>query len=330
MISALGCSLGLIPKCTLAEKRNPIFANGTSALVGHTGFVGSNILAKASFDAHYNSKTISEIRGKQYDLCVIAAVSGLKWQANRHPEKDRANIEALTDHLQYAKCGWLVLISTISVYDKTSGEVDESRDVWSTATEAAANSNRVDADIFSRGYTPYGVHRAQLEAWVRDQTGEHMPFGRTLVVRLPGLFGCNLSKNYLYDLVVESDYIHKIDLATSHQWYPLAWLASDISTILHHAQFANFDSVLVVNLFPQPVPTATLVASLAPHLQAKCKQHKGGDFNFVDDVKTRHSDLFKDSGAPGYRFSKEQSLKQLQRFFDDSRRITHWHDGLRT
>ena len=45
---------------------------------------------------------------------------------------------------------------------------------------------------------PYGANRYKLEQWVADN------FSNYLIVRLPGLFGINLKKNFIYD------YIHYI------------------------------------------------------------------------------------------------------------------------
>ena len=44
------------------------------ALVGYTGFVGSNIYAATDFDAVYNSKNIEESFGTNPDLLVYAGL----------------------------------------------------------------------------------------------------------------------------------------------------------------------------------------------------------------------------------------------------------------
>ncbi len=38
------------------------------ALIGHTGFVGSNLLKQAEFDRCYNSKNIEEIVDEQFEF----------------------------------------------------------------------------------------------------------------------------------------------------------------------------------------------------------------------------------------------------------------------
>ena len=58
------------------------------ALVGYTGFVGSNINAKGDFDALYNSKNIEEAFGTSPDLLVYAGLRAEKYLANNFPEED--------------------------------------------------------------------------------------------------------------------------------------------------------------------------------------------------------------------------------------------------
>ena len=70
----------------------------------------------------------------------------------------------------------LVLISTIDVFKKPKG-VDEMSPVEMKDLHA------------------YGYNRYQLELWVREK------YPDALIIRLPGLFGMNLKKNFIYDLI---------------------------------------------------------------------------------------------------------------------------------
>ena len=223
-----------------------------------------------------------------------------------------SGIERLKKELIQVECQFFVLISTISVYDQTHGDVDESRDVWSVSN----NSAEISQDIFSRGYTPYGVHRAELESWVRENTGEGKAYRRSMIVRLPGIFGAGLSKNYIFDLMTESEWIHKVDLGTCHQWYNLALLRGDIELGVEMAHAEDRD-VTVLNLFPEPLATSIIVRELFPHLEEKCKPIdptlKG--FSFLDDVKTQHWRWFESDGATeGYRYGKERVMSELRSF----------------
>jgi nucleoside-diphosphate-sugar epimerase len=84
----------------------------TTALIGHTGFVGSNLASQMRFDEFYNSKNIDEIRGREFDLVVCAGAPGSKWVANEKPEEDRDAIVRMLSAIREVD-GEIVLISTI-------------------------------------------------------------------------------------------------------------------------------------------------------------------------------------------------------------------------
>lgn len=146
------------------------------ALVGYTGFVGSNIYASDYFDGAYNSKNISEAYGTKPDLLIYAGLRAEKYLANNAPEKDMELIIQAEKNIEKINPKRLVLISTIDVF-KTPKGVDETTNI---------NINYLH---------PYGYNRYQLELWVRER------FSDALIVRLPGLFGKNIKKNFLYDYI---------------------------------------------------------------------------------------------------------------------------------
>lgn len=146
------------------------------SLVGYTGFVGSNLYASAGseLDAVYNSGNIEEAFGTCPDLLIYAGLRAEKYLANHAPEKDMELICQAEDNLTKINPKRLVLISTIDVF-KVPEKVDE--------------TSKIDQE----GLQPYGYNRYQLELWVRDY------FSNSLIIRLPGLFGKNLKKNFIYD-----------------------------------------------------------------------------------------------------------------------------------
>ena len=144
------------------------------ALVGYTGFVGSNLYKMGHFDAVYNSKNIKEAYGTEPDLLIYAGLRAEKYLANNAPEKDMKLIEEAEKNIAEINPKKLVLISTIDVF-KTPQGVDE--------------NTIVDTEDLH----PYGYNRYQLELWVREN------YPDALIIRLPGLFGINLKKNFIYD-----------------------------------------------------------------------------------------------------------------------------------
>lgn len=148
------------------------------ALVGYTGFVGSNIYAAAGNEitAVYNSKNIEEAFGTNPDLLIYAGLRAEKYLANNAPEKDMDLIRQAEDNITKINPKRLVLISTIDVFKVPKG-VDE------------------NSPIDIENLHPYGYNRYQLELWVREK------YPDALIIRLPGLFGRNIKKNFIYDFI---------------------------------------------------------------------------------------------------------------------------------
>lgn len=148
-----------------------------NGLIGYTGFVGQN-LDGPEFSRRYNSKNIEDIRGERFDLLVCAGVPGHKTVANRFPQKDWDSISRLMDCLSHVRCSSFVLISTIDVLPDGI-EADE------------------DHPLLKEGLTAYGVHRARMEAFIQNC------FENVSVIRLPGIFGKGLRKNFIFDLIFQ-------------------------------------------------------------------------------------------------------------------------------
>lgn len=145
-------------------------------LVGFTGFVGSNICKSHRFDKLYHSKNIEEAFGSHPDLCIYCGVRAEKFLANAAPESDFEVILNAIENIKKINPKKIVLISTADVYKEPFG-VDEN-----TIIETA-------------GLQPYGKNRFYLEEWIRQN---HMDCH---IIRLPGLFGKNIKKNFIYDLI---------------------------------------------------------------------------------------------------------------------------------
>lgn len=146
------------------------------AIVGYTGFVGSNIYEHGDFGAAYNTKNIAEAYGTEPELLVYAGLRAEKFLANSMPERDMQLIAEAERNIERIKPKRLVLISTIDVFQTPVG-VDETTPLDESALQ------------------PYGYNRAQLEKHVRAA------YPDALIVRLPGLFGKNIKKNFIYDYI---------------------------------------------------------------------------------------------------------------------------------
>ena len=146
------------------------------ALVGYTGFVGSNLYRYGEFDRGFNSRNIEEAYGLGPELLVYAGVRAEKYLANEYPDRDRAAVVQAQENIDRIAPKKLVLISTIDVLGETAS-ADE------------------DTPVETNGLQPYGQHRYLLEKWVREQ------YQDALIIRLPALFGIHLKKNFIYDYI---------------------------------------------------------------------------------------------------------------------------------
>ncbi len=230
-----------------------------SALIGHTGFVGSNLLRQHPFTSCYNSSNIESIAGRAFDLVVCAGVRAEKWIANANPERDREAIDRLLAAVTAAKAPRVVLISTVDVFAVPT-DVDE------------------DTPIELTGVQPYGLNRRYLET----ELAAHFD---TTIVRLPGLYGHGLKKNVIYDFLHDNE-THKIDSRGVFQFYGVDRLWDDIGIALA-------ERLPLVHLVTEPVSVHD-VAEEAFHLpftnhvtQTPARY----------DLHTRHAALFGGSGS---------------------------------
>ncbi len=249
-----------------------------TALIGYTGFVGSNIAAQYQFDDLYNSKNIAEIEGKEYDLVVSAANRAEMWRINQEPQVDRAEIEEFISHIAKVKIKKLVLVSTVGVYKNPNG-----------ATE--------DTSIDTDGLTPYGVNRYYLEQFCNSH------FDAT-IVRLPGLFGAGLKKNVIFDLLNDNnvDRIHKDGV---YQYYNLANIWRDI-------QVALDNNLLLVNLATPPVSTAEVARDCFGVEFTNIPEDMKPAFW---DMHSKYADVY--GGEGDYLYTKERELADIKNFVDN-------------
>ncbi len=251
-----------------------------TALIGYTGFVGSNLAAQNKFDDVYNSGSISEIDGKEYDLVVSAGARAEKWRINQEPEKDLAEIQKLINHLKTIKAKQFVVISTVDIY-KNPVNVDE------------------DIAIDTEGLHAYGSNRYYLEQFIRDQFDG-------LIVRLPGLFGPGLKKNVIYDLLHNSN-VDRIHYAGTFQYYNLEYIWKDIQIALEH-------DIKLLNIATEPVRTDEIAKYC---FDMDFKNEPEGVGAGLYDMRSTHSDIY--GGQDGYLYSTQQELDDIKAFVERNR-----------
>ncbi len=251
-----------------------------SALIGYTGFVGSQLNNQRNFNCLYNSRNFREMEAQHYDEIVSAGVSAVKWQANIEPEKDKAKIQELQDVLATVRAKRFILISTIDVYPLMRDK-DETFDCHSMKNHQ------------------YGSHRLAFEDFCNEQ------FQNCNIVRLPGLFGAGLKKNVIYDLL-NNNCLEMINPASSFQYYYLKHLWADI-------QIAVQADVRLINLFTEPVATSTIIDKFFPGKQVG--QNPAAEVHY--NLHTSHTRLWRKDGR--YIYTRDEIIGHLEEFIHNYR-----------
>lgn len=261
-----------------------------SALIGHTGFVGSNLLDAHGFDDLYNSKNIGDIAGREYDLVVSAGNRADSFRINNDGPADLAEIDELVDTVLRARIGKLVLISTVCVYPE-GGAPDE------------------DTPRSPEGLTPYGANRLHQERRFADAVD-------TTIVRLPQLYGARLKKGVVYDLA--NDYrVEHIRPANRFQHYDVRDLWGHIETALAHGLEA-------VNIATPPLTNGRLAAEVfGRDISDQVPPEPESPFArmYTRNMTTRHADLL--GGTDGYLLTEEAELAGLRRFANELQQERH-------
>lgn len=246
-----------------------------NALIGHTGFVGSNLHEQGSFNALFNSKNFQEMRNCEFDTIWCSGISAVKWWANQNPENDWQEIEPLLEVLKTVKAKHFVLLSTVDVFKNCTAATEET-------------------SLNPIGLHPYGAHRAAVENFVRDHFVSHT------IVRLPGLFGKQLKKNIIYDFLNNNE-IYKIHADNIFQFYSLDTIYDDIMTAVN----SNCD---LIHFATEPVAVKD-IARVAFNMSFDNKP----DYAPVSyDMHTKHAGLYGEKG--NYIQSADTVLNKIAAF----------------
>ena len=250
------------------------------ALIGHTGFVGSNLCRTGRYDAFFNSRNSHEMAGHHFSEVVCAGVSAVKWKANKDPEADWRQISSLIDVLTRIRADHFVLISTVDVYSKPLQVTEDD-----AATETGAS---------------YGAHRARLERFVREHFLSH------LIIRLPALYGRGLKKNAIFDLC-HGNMVEAIDPRAQFQWYDVERLEEDMARIAPAR-------LRLLNLTAEPVAMSEIADRYFP---GQLRSRELGTPPAHYDMRTLHASLL--GGNGGYHYTRAQVLDGIGAFLERSR-----------
>lgn len=170
-----------------ADNLIPWVTKKPTAIIGSTGFVGSNLVSKTKFSYCFNSANIEDAHRQSFSLVVCCAAPGSMQDANRDPAADADRIESICDSLDKISADCFVLISTIATLEGFGQQADET-------------THRYEQHL------AYGLNRHKLELFCQDR------FENSIILRLPALYGLGLKKNFVFDILEPAPGFLKLEL----------------------------------------------------------------------------------------------------------------------
>lgn len=244
-----------------------------SALIGSTGFVGGHLQKGFEFSHTYNRANISEIQDLETDLLICAGLPAEKWKANSEPEPDRSNMANLAQIVTSVSAERAVLISTIDVY------------------QPAIDVTEKDSPDYN-GEEAYGRNRAWFETHFRSQ------FPNAQIIRLPGLFGENLRKNLIYDLM------HKREEQYKNVNYKSKFQFFDITQIWNVINSSIENDLSLLNVATEPISAQEIAEIFGCQLGNSGKE-------IAYNMKTLHAEVFRE--GKDYLMSKEEVKMRISK-----------------
>lgn len=264
------------------------------ALAGYTGFIGSNIFARASnrIDGIFNTQNIEKAYGLEPDVLIYAGLKPDKELAERAPYQHLEKVLEAQETIRKINPYKIVLISSTDVYKNPVG-VDEENSVF------AVGSDRAD----KKGISPYNLNRYYFEEWVRKYYPE------SLIIRLATPYGLNYKHNHISRFADERE-MRRIDSKSKYQFYPLTRIWEDIQTALA-------ENLTLVNLTSEPITAGELFRYLTGK-ELSQKQDKDTEKKLVEtyDVMSIHAQKF--GGGEHYICRKSEIMGSMKQFADSS------------
>ena len=176
-------------------------------------------------------------------------------------------------NLSTVKTNKLILISTIGVYDRLDG-VYENHSI---------DENRCDN---------YGKNRLLFENFIIENFDYH-------ILRLPALFGDNIQKGHLYDLI-NKNYEYLPGNNSKFQYYYLDNIWSDIEKCIDN-------DIKFLNICSEPLPFKVVLDMFNTISENSNKI-------IEEDMRSVHSKIWNNID---YLYSKEYTLSELRRFISN-------------
>ena len=256
------------------------------AVVGSTGFIGSN-LVNFCRENQINVEQFNSISQREdflqmeSETLFIAAPNAEKWKANADPTSDLGSINKLISNLR--NCNHpkeVILFSTVDVY-----------------------KNKTNCDESSYGFEtvePYGRNRRYFEEACLEL------FPNTQIMRLPALIGTGLKKNVLFDLT-HGNQLEAVNVNSIFQWFDLSNLSESIDIL-------RASAIPSVNLVSQPVSVGEVISEVFPELIIPDdgfyrQTPRAAHYDFI----SKHASLWSDKNN-GYMYEKSEVITSMKEY----------------
>ena len=193
------------------------------------GLIGQHVQRIVEPDHVFTSTNIDQLG--DYDTVYCAAPTSNRIWATQNEQQDLDNINQLIETIGQAEIGRFVLFST--------------------------------CDTQIKPYSAYGKNRLWLETFVSSNYSDYT------ILRLPMIVHKTITKNILWDICNQSEWIHKINPNSMLQWFDLDQLSHVLDT-----------QEPILNVCSEPILCKDIIQEFAPELLDQLDySQKGESYN---------------------------------------------------
>tara|TARA_B100000242_G_C42915806_1_gene424601 strand:- start:23 stop:811 length:789 start_codon:yes stop_codon:yes gene_type:complete len=254
-------------------------------IIGANGTVGKSLydqFSKNFSKVHkINRLNFIESESYQFNILIVTCFDARKYMVNKYPLEDLKHINEVFERLKNFEANTLILISTIDVYSSRVGN---------------------EASALSFNACGYSFNRYLCELYIKQF------FEKSYVIRLQGLVGKTIKKNFLYDLKHNNN-VENIDKFLEVQYYPLSRIMDDILRIIENKLY-------LVNISCEPLSLQELKEFIDfPNFDLILTKRRD-NINYCVESLFSHVSL--NSDKKGFWVKKSDIISAIDNYFFES------------